>query len=643
MSKKQSTEAFPKYLFHQGKNYNTYKFLGAHPDPARPSFVIYRVWAPRATKVSLVGEFNDWDLKASPMNKMEDDSSIWEIRVENIPQDALYKYAVTTDQGKVLYKADPYAFMSEPPSRDGYVSNMASQYHPLDDSFPWGDKKWLTHRKKQNPYASPMNIYEAHLGSWRQKEDGSHYNYREIAHILIPYVKKMGYTHLEIMPLMEHPFDGSWGYQVCGYYSITSRYGTPEDFMYFVDYAHRNNIGVILDWVPAHFPKDAHGLYEFDGYPLYESSDIMRMEHKTWGTRIFDFARPEVLSFLISNASFYFEKYHIDGLRVDAVAAMLYLDYDKKPGEWVPNEKGGRENLEAAHFIATLNKEVLTSYPGVLMIAEESTSWPMVTKPPDVGGLGFNFKWNMGWMNDVLEYFSADPIMRTGLHTKLTFPLVYAFTENYILPISHDEVVHGKKSLLNKMPGTYEEKFAGVRLFLIHMLAQPGKKLIFMGTELGQFIEWSEAKELDWLLLGYEKHHKLQKFFNEANHVYLSHPALWKCEDSWDGFQWVDANNVNDNILSFLRRGGSKDKEQEILIVENLSGVAYGPYRIGVPSERPYTCILDSDWKRFGGAGSRRKKKYIPLKGEWDGVPHYIEVKLPPLSAIILKKEEDRK
>lgn len=643
MSKAQGAEAFPKYLFHQGKNYNAYRFLGAHPDPARPSAAVFRVWAPRAEKVSLVGEFNGWDVGTSPMHKMEEDSSIWEIVQEGVSMDALYKFAITTDTGKVLYKSDPFAFMSEPPLRDGKITSMASQYHPPDDNFHWRDHDWLERRQKKNPYTSPMNIYEVHLGSWQKKEDGGLYNYRELAHLLIPYVKKMGYTHLEIMPLMEHPFDGSWGYQVCGYYSVTSRYGTPEDFKYFVDYAHRNNIGVIMDWVPAHFPKDAHGLYEFDGYPLYEDGDVLRMEHKTWGTRIFDYGRPEVLSFLISNAFFFLEQYHVDALRVDAVAAMLYLDYDRKAGEWRPNIRGGRENLEAVHFLKTLNKEVLTAFPGVLMIAEESTSWPLVTKPPEVDGLGFNFKWNMGWMNDVLSYFSADPLFRSGLHDRLTFPMVYAFSENYILPISHDEVVHGKRSLLDKMPGTYEDKFAGQRLFLIHMLTQPGKKLVFMGSELGQFTEWDEKKELDWVLLDYEKHRKLQRFFREANQLYLSCSALWKCDDSWDGFQWVDAGNADDNVLSFLRMDITKGEEQRLLIIENLSGSLYKVYRVGVPEDVPYLCLLDSDQVRFGGSGSRRKKKYIPRKGEWNGFPQFIEIKLPPLSAIILKEEEGKK
>lgn len=642
MTKTQTPEAFPKYLFHQGRNYNTYKFLGAHPDPENPSAAVFRVWAPRAVKVSLVGEFNDWDTAISPMKKIDDDGSIWEVTREGVLPGALYKFAVTTDRGKILHKADPYAFMSEPPVQEnGELSGMASQYYPLDDGFKWKDGDWLNSRKERNPYTSPMNIYEVHLGSWRKKEDGSCYTYPELAHLLIPYAKKMGYTHVEIMPIMEHPYDGSWGYQVCGYYSITSRYGTPADFKYFVDYAHRNNIGVILDWVPAHFPKDAHGLYEFDGYPLYEDSDVLRMEHKTWGTRIFDFGKPEVCSFLISNAAFFFEQFHVDGLRVDAVASMLYLDYDRNPGEWRPNKDGGRENLEAAQFLKDLNKTVLSSFPGVLMIAEESTSWPLVTKPPSVGGLGFNFKWNMGWMNDILEYFSTDPLFRTGLHNNVTFPLVYAFSENYVLPISHDEVVHGKKSLLNKMPGNYEDKFAGARVFLVHMLTHPGKKLMFMGSELGQFSEWDESKELDWLLLGYEKHKKLHQFFREANRLYLSCSPLWKCDDSWEGFRWIDANNANDNILSFLRTENREDGEEErLLVIENLSGVTYKKYRVGVPKDTPYITILDSDRKRFGGAGSRRKKKYIPKKGEWNGLPQYIEVKLPPLSAIILKEEE---
>lgn len=630
--------SYPKYLFHQGRNCRYYEFLGAHAaGSGKNGGIWFRVWAPRAVRVSLVGDFNDWDIKADPMKQMKDDDEIWEIRSSDIKEGGLYKYAIETDKGDVLFKADPYAFESEAGTTEE-GSMMASRVYDIDRKFRWDDESWRAKRDSENHYESPLSIYEVHLGSWKKKKDGSFYNYREIADKLIPYVSDMGFTHIEIMPLMEYPFEGSWGYQITGYYSITSRYGTPDDFMYFVDLAHRSGIGVLLDWVPAHFPKDAHGLMEFDGHPLYEYSDPFKMEHKGWGTRVFDHGRPEVVSFLVSNALFYFEKYHIDGLRVDAVAAMLYLNYDREDGEWRPNSEGGCENKEAIKFLQTLNKNVLTNYPGAMMMAEESTAWPMVTMPPDAGGLGFNFKWNMGWMNDVLEYFSKDPLFRKGVHNKLTFSISYAYSENYILPISHDEVVHGKHSLLDKMPGEYEEKFAGLRAFYVYMMTHPGKKLIFMGSEFGQFIEWNEKQELDWMLLKYEKHRKMKAFVKQLEHYYIDTPALWKKDDSYDGFGWIDADDAADNVFTYLRTDCAG---QIIVVVLNLSGKSYEGFGIGVPEGDAYEVMIDSDRKSAGGTGMRKKRVYRVTKGKCNGYSQRITVSMPPLSAMILERRSE--
>lgn len=474
---------FPLYVFHHGKNFKAYEFFGAHPyrQDGKKGY-IFRVWAPHAKAVSVVGDFNGWDPDANPMDELLDGET-YELFIPGMKEFSVYKYCIRTEDGRFLYKADPYAFHAETPSK------TASKTFDLE-GYRWADKEYMKKRRSANIYSSPMNIYEMNALSWRQYADGNYFNFDKLTEDLIPYLKEMGYTHVEFMPLCEYPYDGSWGYQVTGYYAITSRLGTPHDFMRLVDACHRNGIGVIMDWVPAHFPKDAHGLYEFDGQPLYESPAWDRQEHKSWGTRRFDYGRSEVLSFLISNAIFFFDKFHIDGLRVDAVASMLYLDYDKKPGEWLPNKYGENKNLEAIEFLQRLNASVFSEYPDALMIAEESTAWPLVTKPVDIGGLGFNFKWNMGWMNDVLDYMQTDPYFRKGNHNKLTFSMMYAFTENYVLPISHDEVVYGKHSLIDKMPGNYEDKFANVRAFMGFMMSHPGKKLLFMGCEYGQFKEW---------------------------------------------------------------------------------------------------------------------------------------------------------
>ena len=631
--------SYQKYLFHQGKNYRSYEFMGAHPLPGKAKGVVFRVWAPQAEKVSLVAEFNGWNPEATPLTRLEDDPSIWEATVMEMKTGDLYKYAITADTGKVTMKADPFAFEAEAGSIvDGH--QYASRVSRLAKSFRWGDKRWMTKRDKQNPYRIPMNIYEVHLGSWRRKEDGSYYTYRELADVLIPYVKEMGYTHMELLPVMEHPFDGSWGYQVTGYYSVTSRYGSPEDFKYFINLAHKNHIGVILDWVPAHFPKDEHGLYEFDGHPLYEDSMPTRMEHKGWGTRAFDFGRGEVLSFLISNAFFYCDVYHIDGIRIDAVAAMLYLDYDREDGEWMPNINGGRENLEAIHFLRQMNHDVLKNFPGVFTVAEESTAWPMVTKPPQDGGLGFNFKWNMGWMNDTLSYFETDPLFRRGSHNKLTFAITYAYSENFILPISHDEVVHGKRSMVDKMPGEYDNKFAGLRSFFVYMMTHPGKKLTFMGAEFGQFIEWNEKQELDWLLLDYDNHRKLQDFVRDLNQLYLDSPAIWETDDRWDGFRWIDADNCDDNVYTYLRLDLDHKKKKNLLIALNLSGVDYTDFWIGVPAKGKYTVRIDSDAPAYSGRGLRQETVYTSEEGDCNGQPQHISLSLPAFSGIVLEWSE---
>ena len=617
-----------KYLFHQGRNFETYDYLGSHfcIEDDQEGFV-FRVWAPNAVSVSVVGDFNGWNHQLHPMKK-ETEEGIWELFVEGLEEFSLYKYAVVAKDGRVLFKADPYAFHSETKEK------TASYTYSFKDKFNWTDSDWQKYKENLNAYESPMNIYEVHLGSWKKADDGQFLNYRVIADELIPYAKKLGYTHLELLPLAEHPFDGSWGYQICGFYSITSRFGKPEDFMYLVNLAHEHGIGIIMDWVPAHFPKDAHGLYEFDGQPLYEYQDITKQEHKQWGTRIFDFGRNEIRSFLISNAMFWMEKYHIDGIRVDAVASMLYLDYNRNDGEWRPNIYGGNGNLEAIEFLKILNSTVLTKFPSNLMIAEESTSFPGVTMPPDCDGLGFNFKWNMGWMNDVLSYIEENPINRQYCHGNLTFPIVYACDENFILPISHDEVVHGKRSLVDKMPGEYENKFAGVRNFILYMLCHPGKKLMYMGSEFGQFIEWDYSKELDWFLLKFDAHKKLQTFFSEANHFYLAHSPLWELDCSAEGFEWICHSDHTRNILAFRRLNRAGD---ELIVLVNFSPVIREDYYIGVPSEGTYKEIFNTDLKKFGGSGIRNRKLPKAKTGQMHGYDQYISVTLPPLSTLIFQ------
>lgn len=616
----------PVYLFHQGTATRAYELLGAHrvPDDDRESYV-FRVWAPEARGISLVGDFNNWEDHKTPMSKITDEG-IWEVTASGLNEFDSYKYAVEDKHGKTVLKSDPYGFHME--TRPG----TASKLYELS-GYKWRDKKWMKTRSKTAPYDRPMNIYEVHLGSWKRYGDGNFFNYSKLADELIPYVKEMGYTHLELMPVSEYPFDGSWGYQVLGYFAPTSRYGSPKDFMKFVDECHRNDMGVILDWVPGHFPKDKAGLAKFDGSYCYEYKDPMKRSHDEWGTLIFDWGRNEVRSFLISNAMYWLEMYHIDGLRVDAVASMLYLDYGRENGQWRPNHQGGHENLEAVSFFQDLNKAVFANYPNVLMIAEESTAWPLVTTPVDKGGLGFNYKWNMGWMNDSLDYMETDPLFRKGKHRALTFPLTYAFSENYILPISHDEVVHGKRSLLDKMAGYYEEKFASQRCYFGYMLAHPGKKLSFMGCEYGQFSEWDFAKELDWMLLRFPMHKKMQDFVKDLNHLYLGESPLWEIENDWAGFSWRVPDDEANNIIAFSRFNKNGD---EILAVLNFAPVERPDYQLYLTGKARYDLILNSDEIKYGGWGNGVRNVLMPKRNE-DGSFSAV-VKVPPLSSLYYRR-----
>lgn len=629
-----SSSDLPLYLFHEGTNFHAQDFLGAHPVRRGRGFAtVFRVWCPRARSVSVVGDFNAWDRTKNPM-KRKNDGEVWECVTPGRKRFDLYKYSIETADGRILLKADPFAFHAQRPPE------TASAYEPLE-GYEWGDAEWMARRRTENPHARPVNIYEVHLGSWRRYPDGNYFDYEKLGAELSAYAARMGYTHIELLPVMEHPYDGSWGYQITGFFAPTSRYGTAQDFMKFVDICHRTGIGVILDWVGGHFPKDAHGLFEFDGAPLFEYADPRKGEQNQWGTRVFDFGRPEVRSFLISNALFWAERYHIDGLRMDAVASMLYLDFGRRPGDWTPNREGGRENLEAVELIRALNTAVHKSCPDVMLIAEESTSWPMVTGPAAVGGLGFDFKWNMGWMNDSLFYTSLDPVYRAYNHDKLTFGMFYAYSERFILPVSHDEVVHGKRSLIGRMPGDYWKQFAGARAFLGYMTGHPGKKLNFMGNELAQFIEWDYRKELDWLLLGYESHRRFQDYVRDLNRLYLETPALWEIDDGWEGFEWLVLDDNTQNILCFLRRG---EKGDGVVCLLNFAPVLREGYRIGLARAGTLTELFNSDSTQYGGTGAGNPEPVtaedIPMHGkDWS-----VSVTVPPLSAVFfaVRWEEDQ-
>ncbi|MBS5639898.1 MAG: 1,4-alpha-glucan branching protein GlgB [Pilosibacter sp.] len=618
-----------RYLFGQGTHYKIFEKLGAHPKTYKGKAGMYfAVWAPHAKAVGVVGDFNGWDPDAAPMSPLAD-SGIYEAFIPGVGLGELYKFAITTQEGMILFKADPYAVHAE------FRPGTASITEDIN-GFKWDDAAWMETRKKADPVKSPMAIYEVHLGSWRKKDrpqKEGYYTYMEAAHELADYVKKMGYTHVELMGIAEHPYDGSWGYQVTGYYAPTSRYGTPKEFMYFVNYLHKKGIGIILDWVPAHFPKDAHGLADFDGQPLYEYADPRKGEHPDWGTKVFDYSKNEVKNFLIANALYWVENFHVDGLRVDAVASMLYLDYGRSDGNWLPNKYGENKNLEAIEFFRHLNSVLTGHLTGAMMIAEESTAWPGVTKPPEEGGLGFTFKWNMGWMHDFLEYMKLDPYFRKFNHNKMTFGITYATSENYILTLSHDEVVHLKCSMINKMPGLNGDKFANLKAGYTFMMGHPGKKLLFMGQDFGQYHEWDEKVSLDWYLADEPLHKDLQKYYSDLLHVYQKYPALWQLDSDWNGFQWINANDGDRSIFSFIRRDETGKKN--LLFVINFTPVARDDYRVGVPKSGTYSLILDSGhglYKRGEHAFSSRSKKR-----ECDGQPYSFAYPLPAYGAAIFK------
>ncbi len=618
------------YLFNNGTNYESYHMLGAHPatDAHGVFGYLFALWAPNAESVSVVCDNNGWDRSRNIMHKIST-SGVWEVFVPHITEGQNYKFSIEDTNGNVFLKSDPFAFYSEVRPLTASVTT--------DLSYGWNDKVWMDSRKATPPYDKPLNIYEMHFGSFKTKNDGSFYTYTEMIDILIPYIKKLGYTHIELMPICEYPFDGSWGYQVTGYYSANSRYGKPTELKSFIDACHREGIGVIMDWVPAHFPKDAHGLANFDGTPLFEHPDARRGEHKEWGTLVFDWTKTEIFSFLISNAIFWLSEYHIDGLRVDAVSSMLYLDYNRQGGEWLPNKYGGKENLEAIDFLQKLNTAVFERFPNVLMIAEESTAWSGVTAPADTGGLGFNFKWNMGWMHDILDYMQCDPLFRKYNHNKLTFSMMYASSENYILALSHDEVVHGKRSLLDKMWGSYEEKFAQLRLLYAYMYAHPGKKLLFMGSEFGQFTEWRFAEELDWLLDDYDLHSKMRAYCSTLNKFYKDHSSFYEIEregEDWRGFKWLCADDFSNSVLSFMR--ANKKGDEKIVVIINFTPVSRPNYVVGVPEYGEFEVVMSSNAKSFGGDGRGSRKLSAKLKPHND-FNYSIRLNLPPLTALYLK------
>lgn len=631
MGKNLKITELDQYLFGEGTNYEIYKKLGAHPTArGKKEGVYFAVWAPNAKAVSVIGEFNGWDEAAHPMTRLEG-LGIYELFVPGVGEGSLYKFCITTKEEKLLYKADPFANWAE--LRPGNASRVADI-----TNYKWSDTVWMQNRENFDAKKDAMSIYEVHPGSWmkhphdEENEDGF-YNYRQFAHSLVDYVKSMGYTHVELMGIAEHPFDGSWGYQVTGYYAPTSRYGTPGDFKYLINYLHRNKIGVILDWVPAHFPKDAHGLAEFDGTPTFEYADPRKGEHPDWGTKVFDYGKNEVKNFLIANALFWMEEYHIDGLRVDAVASMLYLDYGREAGQWVPNQYGENKNLEAIEFFRHLNSVVLGKHKGCVMIAEESTAWPMVTGKPEDGGLGFSLKWNMGWMHDFLEYMKLDPYFRKFNHNKMTFSTSYAYSENYILVLSHDEVVHLKCSMINKMPGELEDKFENLKAGYSYMFGHPGKKLLFMGQDFGQYQEWSEKRELDWYLLEEERHKKLQSYVKELLGMYKKYPALHANDDTPEGFEWINADDGDRSIFSFVRK--SPNGRNNLLFVCNFTPVERLDYRVGVPKRKQYKLILNSADPKFGGSCPKEQIVYKAVKMECDNRSYSFAYSLPPYGVAV--------
>lgn len=625
---------FDLYLIAEGTHYQKYEKMGAHPAVVSgvPG-VQFGVWAPNAMRVSVVGDFNQWDGRMSPMRN-RGPSGVWELFMPGLAEGTVYKYEIRPmSGGPPLLKSDPYAFRSElRPNTGSIVARL--------DHHIWSDSGWIEWRGRNDWLSSPISIYEIHLGSWRRvQEDNSRWlTYSELADQLIPYLQRLGYTHVELMPVMEHPFDGSWGYQTVGYFAATSRFGSPDDFMTFVDRFHQAGIGVILDWTPAHFPSDGHGLGEFDGTHLYEHADPRQGRHPDWGTLVFNYGRNEVQNFLISNALFWIDKYHIDGLRVDAVASMLYLDYSRREGEWIPNEFGGRENLAAIAFLKRLNEVVHSHHPGVLTIAEESTSWPMVSRPTYIGGLGFSLKWNMGWMNDTLSYFSVDPIYRKYHHNRMTFSMLYAFTENFVLPLSHDEVVHGKGSLINKMPGDLWQQFANMRLFYGYLFAHPGKKLMFMGGEFGQRAEWNSETSLEWHLLQYDTHRGLQNLSEDLNRIYRNEHSMYQVDFDWHGFEWIDCNDADSSILSFIRR--AKDQSDFMVVVANFTPVQRDTYRIGVPEPGFYREIMNTDAERYSGNNVGNLGGVHAEAIPWNNKSYSILVKMPALAAIYFKHEQ---
>jgi len=630
--KKRVLTDFDLHLIGEGTHYKNYEKLGAHVvEIDGVKGVHFSVWAPNAKRVSLIGNFNHWDGKKHPM-KLLGDSGIWETFIPGLGEGELYKFEIKSKYGGYKeQKADPFAFYFE------VRPKSAAIVYSIEDKHKWQDSEWMETRRKTNRLESPVSIYEVHPGSWMRvpEENNRFLTYRELADKLIPYVKELGYTHIELLPLMEHPLDVSWGYQVIGYFAPTSRFGRPEDFMYFIDECHQNGIGVIMDWVPAHFPKDAHGLGFFDGTCLYEHEDPKKGEHKEWGTLVFNYGRREVANYLISNALFWLDKYHIDGLRVDAVASMLYLDYSREPGEWIPNIYGGNENLEAVAFVKRFNEVVHQYHPGVLTIAEESTSWPAVSRPTYVGGLGFSMKWNMGWMHDTIEYFSKDPVYRKFHTNSLTFSMLYAFTENFILPFSHDEVVHGKRSMFDKMPGDMWQKFAGLRTLYGYMYGHPGKKLLFMGSEFGQWSEWNSEESLDWHLLEYEPHQRLHRFVRDLNELYKSEPAMHEVDSEWYGFEWIDFNDSESSVISFIRR--AKNPDDFLVFVFNLTPVPRFGYRLGVPNSGFYKEVLNSDSEIYwggnlGNAGGVHAGNVPCHKRQFS-----LDITLPSMSVLIFK------